>query len=465
MESSISSEPNGSEVPLINKDGTERSIWMVLISTAVAICGSFEFGSCVAFTGPTQSGIMKEMEVSLAQFAIVGSILTIGAMVGAITSGRIGDVLGRKGAMRMSALFCIVGWLAIYFAEDVLLLYFGRLSTGVGIGVFSYVVPVFIAEIAPKNLRGGLTALNQLLICAGVSVTYLVGVLVPWRSLALTGIIPCLLLFAGLFFVPESPRWLAKVGNQELFVDALHRLRGRDADISDEAAEIHDYIDTLDSLPKPRFVDLFKEMDHDQVGVGLMAFQQFGGINGIVFYSTQMFVSAGFSSGDLGNILLGCSQVPIVAIGAILADNCGRKPLLLVSSSGTFLGCLLAAIALFLEGQGQKAGWTSILTLCGILVYCGSFGIGMGAIPWIIMSEIFPINVKGMAGSLVTLMNWFGAWTLSFSFNFLMSWSSWGTFAIFTVVCAANVIFVIFLVPETKGRTLEEIQASMNSSS
>ncbi|KAG0475840.1 hypothetical protein HPP92_012681 [Vanilla planifolia] len=361
MESSISIEPNGSEVPLINKDGTERSIWMVLISTAVAICGSFEFGSCVAFTGPTQSGIMKEMEVSLAQ------------------------------AMRMSALFCIVGWLAIYFAEDVLLLYFGRLSTGVGIGVFSYVVPVFIAEIAPKNLRGGLTALNQ-----------------------------------------------AKVGNQELFVDALHRLRGRDADISDEAAEIHDYIDTLDSLPKPRFVDLFQRKYSLSliVGVGLMAFQQFGGINGIVFYSTQMFISAGFSSGDLGNILLGCSQVPIVAIGAILADNCGRKPLLLVSSSGTFLGCLLAAIALFLEGQGQKAGWTSILTLCGILVYCGSFGIGMGAIPWIIMSEIFPINVKGMAGSLVTLMNWFGAWTLSFSFNFLMSWSSWGTFAIFTVVCA-----------------------------
>ncbi|XP_020575809.1 sugar transporter ERD6-like 7 isoform X2 [Phalaenopsis equestris] len=468
MESWISSEQNGSVEPLIqqaNVKTNKRSIWMILFSTVVVVCGSFVFGSCVGFSAPSQSAIMNDMGLSLSEFAVFGSILTIGAMIGAIASGRIADFLGRKGAMRVSALFGMVGWLAIYFGKNVVLLDFGRISTGFGTGVFSYVVPVFIAEIAPKNLRGGLTALNQLMICGGLSVTYIVGTLVSWRELALIGLIPCVILLFGLFFIPESPRWLAKVGQQELFEESLRRLHGKDADISEEAAEIQDYIETLNRLPKAKIVDLFqrKYIRSTIVGVGLMAFQQFGGINGIVFYSSQTFVSAGFSSGNFGTILIGAIQLPITALGAILTDNSGRKPLLLISSSGTFLGCFIAALSFFLQERGVNVEWNSILTLCGILIYIGSFAMGMGAIPWIIMSEIFPINIKGTAGSLVTLMNWFGSWLLSYSFNFLMSWSSWGTFLIFTVICAANVVFVLMLVPETKGRTLEEVQSSMNS--
>ncbi|KAI0493388.1 hypothetical protein KFK09_023504 [Dendrobium nobile] len=468
IEDWMGSEQNGS-VELLIEHGdlksSKRSIWMILFSTIVVVCGSFIFGSCVGFSAPSQSGIMNDMGLSLSEFAVFGSILTIGAMIGAIASGRIADFLGRKGAMRVSALFGMIGWLAIYFGEDVLLLDFGRIFTGFGTGVFSYVVPVFIAEISPKNLRGVLTALNQLMIVGGLSVTYIVGTIVSWRELALIGLIPCLILLLGLFFIPESPRWLAKVGKQELFEESLHRLHGKDADISEEAAEIQDYIETLNRLPRARIVDLFqrKYIRSTIVGVGLMAFQQFGGINGIVFYSSQTFVSAGFSSGNFGTILIGAIQLPITALGAILTDKTGRKPLLLISSSGTFLGCFVGALSFYLREQGVNAEWVSVLTLCGILIYIGSFAMGMGAIPWIIMSEIFPINIKGTAGSLVTLMNWFGSWLISYTFNFLMSWSSWGTFLIFTVICAANVVFAVMFVPETKGRTLEEIQASLNA--
>ncbi|KAK8951484.1 Sugar transporter ERD6-like 16 [Platanthera zijinensis] len=444
---------------------SKRSISMVLLSTAVAVSGSVIFGSSVGFSAPAQSGIMNDMGLSLSEFAVFGSILAIGAMIGATASGRIADYLGRKGAMRVSAICGVVGWIAIYLAKGVILLDFGRLSSGFGIGVVSYVVPVFIAEIAPKDLRGGLTTLNQLMIVGGVSVTYIVGTLISWRNLALLGLAPCLVLFLGLFFIPESPRWLAKVGQQELFEKSLYRLHGRDADISEEAAEILENVETLNKLPQSRIVDLFqrKYIRSVIVGVGLMAFQQFSGINGIVFYASQIFVSAGFSSGNFGTILMAVIQFPLTAVGAILTDNCGRKPLLLFSSSGIFVGCFLATVSFFLQGQGFKAGWISVLTLSGILVYIGSFSIGMGAIPWIIMSEVFPINIKGTAGSLVTLMNWFGSWLLSYTFNFLMAWSSWGTFLIFAVVCAANIAFVLKLVPETKGRTLEEIQTSMNS--
>ncbi|XP_072960087.1 uncharacterized protein [Typha angustifolia] len=445
--------------------GSQGSISMVLLSTAVAVCGSFEFGSCVGYSAPTQSEIINDIGLSLSEYSIFGSILTIGAMIGAVTSGRVADYIGRKKAMGVSALICIAGWFAIYFAKDATMLYIGRVLSGYGIGVLSYVVPIFIAEISPKNLRGGLTTLNQLLICGGDSVAFIVGTFVTWRSLVLVGLIPCILLLVGLFFIPESPRWLAKVGNQKEFQAALQSLRGKHADISEEATEIQEYTETLHSLPKARIQDLFQRryINAVIVGVGLMVFQQIGGINGVGFYASEIFISAGFSSGNLGTILMASIQVPITVLGAILMDKCGRRPLLMVSASGTFIGTLLTATSFYLKGQGLCAEWIPTLALSGILVYIAAFSIGMGAVPWVIMSEIFSIDIKAIGGSLVTLVNWSGSFAISYAFNFLMSWSSSGTFFIFSAANALTVLFVARVVPETKGRTLEEIQASLNS--
>ncbi|KAK4782131.1 hypothetical protein SAY86_016233 [Trapa natans] len=198
-------------------DDHDGSIAMVLLSTSIAVCGSFEFGSCIGYSAPTQSAIREDLNLSLPQYSIFGSILTIVAMLGAVTSGRIADFLGRKGAMRFSAGFCIAGWLAVYFSKGAVSLDIGRFSTGYGIGVFSYVVPIFIAEITPKNLQGGLTTLNQLMIICGVSVAFLVGTVINWRNLALTGIIPCIALIMGSFFIPESQRWLMFLLKQQKF--------------------------------------------------------------------------------------------------------------------------------------------------------------------------------------------------------------------------------------------------------
>ncbi|KAL5541764.1 hypothetical protein UlMin_009474 [Ulmus minor] len=422
------------------------SIWMVLLSTFVAVCGSFEFGSCVGFSAPTQSSIREDLNLSLAQYSMFGSIVTIGAMLGAITSGRIADYIGRKRAMRISACFCIIGWFAVYFAKGALTLDMGRFLTGYGIGVFSYVVPIFIAEIAPKNLRGSLTTLNQLLIVTGASTAFVVGSIIPWRLLALTGLVPCIFLLVGLWFIPESPRWLAKVGNEKEFQVALQRLRGKDADITQEAVEIQEYIETLQSLPQANMLDLFQSRYIRSViiGVGLMVFQQFGGINGIGFYASQTFEDAGLS-GKVGTIAFGCVQVPINALGAVLMDKSGRRPLIMISATGTFLGCVMAGTSFLLK------------------IYVAFFSIGMGAVPWLIMSEIFPIHVKGAAGSLIVLVNWLGAWAVTYTYNFFMSWSSYGTYFIYSAFCLLAVLFVAALVPETKGKTLEEIQACINA--
>ncbi|KAI3713792.1 hypothetical protein L1987_72378 [Smallanthus sonchifolius] len=367
--------------------------------------------------------------------------------------------------MALSSVFCIAGWLAIFLAMGSVLLDTGRFFTGYGIGIFSFVVPIYIAEISPKELRGGLTTLNQFMIVTGSSIAFLLGTVVSWRTLALTtGLAPCILLIAGLFFIPESPRWLAQVGRKVEFESSLRKLRGAKANISGEAKEIQESILTLQSLPKARFLDLF-EPEYIKpviISVGLMICQQSGGINGINFYASETFQFAGLKSGKSGTIAYGLIQIPITIVGMILLDKSGRRILLLISSCGTCLGCFLTGTAFFLKVfRCDLLEWIPFLAVGGVLLFIASFSIGMGAIPWLIMSEIFPLHIKGTAGSLTCIVNWMGAWAVSFSFNFLVNWSPAGTFWLFSGFGILNIVFVAKLVPETKGKSLEEIQASL----
>ncbi|PPS19964.1 hypothetical protein GOBAR_AA00597 [Gossypium barbadense] len=350
------------------------SIFMVLLSTFVAVCGAFEFGTCVGYSAPTQAAIREDLGLSLAE------------------------------AMRLSAVFCIAGWLAVYFSKKMLNWVFG---------------------MAPVCCR---------VMCHWILEAFLIGTVISWRELALAGLLPCIVLFVGLCFIPESPRWLAKVGDQKEFHAALRELRGKDADITEEAEEIQEYIETLQSLPKTTIWDLFQKQYIKSV--------IFGGINGVSFYASQTFALAGLSSAKAGTVAYACVQV---------------------SSAGTFLGCFLAGTSFYFKEHDLLPEWRPILAVAGVLIYVGSFSIGLGAAPWVIMSEIFPINVKGVAGSLVVLVNWLGAWAVSYTFNFMMTWSSYGTFYIYSGVSIITILFVVKFVPETKGKTLEEIQACINS--
>ncbi|XP_058738050.1 sugar transporter ERD6-like 7 [Vicia villosa] len=437
--------------------------WMVYFTTFIAVCGSFEFGVCCGYSSPTQEAIRRDLNLSLAEYSLFGSILTFGAMIGAITSGPIADFIGRKGAMRVSSAFCIAGWLRIHFSKGPISLDIGRLATGYGMGVYSFVVPVFIAEIAPKELRGALTTLNQFMIVTGSSMSFVVGTVLSWRALALVELIPTAVLLLGLFFIPESPRWLAKKGRSEDFLASLQILRGKDYDISQEAEEIQDYITSLEKLPKSKVLDLFQKryMRSLTIGVGLMVCQQFGGINGVVFYASSVFNLAGFPS-TAGSIYFAICQIVITGVGATLIDKAGRKPLLLVSGLGLVAGCICIAVAFYLKVHDLSVGAVPALGVTGILVYAGSFAIGMGAVPWVVMSEIFPVNIKGQAGSIATLVNWFGAWLSSYTFNFLMSWSLYGTFILYGGINALAIVFIVLVVPETKGKSLEQLQAAIN---
>ncbi|KAG1365151.1 putative sugar transporter ERD6-like 7 [Cocos nucifera] len=257
-------------------------------------------------------------------------------------------------------------------------------SFSIGMGAIPWVI---MSEIFPIDIKGVAGSIVTLVNWFGSwAVSYAFNFLMSWSS---SGLIPCFVILVGLYFIPESPRWLAKVGKDGESELALRSLRGKDADISQEAADIHEYVETLRSLPETRILELFQRtyIRSVIVGVGLMAFQQFGGVNGITFYATEIFVSAGFASGNLGTILLGSIQVPITTMGAFLMDKSGRRPLLMVSASGTCLSAFTTAMSFYLKEKGICMDWVPLLALAGILGFLGSFSIGMGAIPWVIMSE------------------------------------------------------------------------------
>ncbi|XP_039032288.1 sugar transporter ESL1-like [Hibiscus syriacus] len=436
---------------------------ILFFSTFVAACGSLCIGSSVGYSSPAENGIMQDLGLSLPAYSVFGSILTIGGMVGAILSGKIADLIGRKRTMWFSDVFCTAGWLSIAYAENAFWIDIGRLFIGIGVSILCYVVPVYIAEITPKSHRGSFASSNMLMSVSGVTLMFYIGTFISWRSLAMIGAIPSVLQIIGLFFIPESPRWLAKSGQEIEFEASLKRLRGA-SDISEEAAVIKDYMETLEPQTEASSLELFKRKYANSliVGVGLMLLQQLGGSGAVSYYVGSILEEAGISS-SLGLQVLSFVQIPAGILGLFLMDRSGRRPLLMVSASGICFSYILLGLSFCFKELPNLHPFTPFLCLAGVLVGAIAFPIGLAGIPWIIMSEIFPINVKAQAGSLVTLVNWSTAWIITYSFNFMMEWSSAGTFFIFAGISGLTVVFVAKLVPETKGRTLEEIQASIIS--
>lgn len=308
--------------------------------------------------------------------------------------------------------------------------------------------------------------MNQLSVTIGILLAYLLGLFLNWRLLAVLGILPCTILIPGLFFIPESPRWLAKMGMTEDFEASLQVLRGFDTDITFEVNEIKRAVASTSRRTTIRFAELKQRRYWYplMVGIGLLILQQLSGINGVLFYSTTIFESAGVSSSNLATCLVGVIQVIATGITTWLLDKAGRRLLLIISSSVMTISLLVVAVSFFLKDAVSKDSSLysimSILAVVGVVAMVVGFSLGMGPIPWVIMSEILPINIKGLAGSVATLSNWFFSFVVTMTANLLLTWSSGGTFTIYMVVSAFTVVFAAIWVPETKGRALEEIQFS-----
>ncbi|WZZ30012.1 hypothetical protein YC2023_013413 [Brassica napus] len=449
---------------LVNKEerteSSETTITPLLIfTTFIIVSASYSFGIAthvfqismygkqLGFTAGTMSSIMEDLDLSIAQFSVFGSLLTFGGMIGAIFSATLADAFGRKMTLWVAEAFFISGWLAIAQAKNIIWLDFGRFFVGTGVGLASYVVPVYIAEITPKNVRGTFTFSNQLLQNCGIATAYYIGNFVSWRTIALIG-------------TPSHLYLFAKENRDEECEVVLQKLRGKEADIVKETREI---MISVDATANISMQSLFKRKYARQliIGVGVMLLQQLCGSSGISYYAGSIFDLAGFPS-QTGMTVLSMVvvriYVPKAILGLIIVDRWGRRPLLMASAFGLCLSCISLALAFGFKGVPGIVNFTPTMAFIGILTYVMMFAAGLGALPWIIMSEIFPMDMKVVAGSLVTITNWFTGWIVSYCFNFMLIWSATGTFIIFAIMSGLTVVFAWCLVPETRGLTLEEIQ-------
>ncbi|GBG82205.1 hypothetical protein CBR_g34488 [Chara braunii] len=457
-----------------NGNGTIREVddaSFTLLATLLVALGPLSFGMALGYTSPTQAQIAEEFAMTTAQSSLFGALVNVGAMAGALVSGSLADAVGRRMALLWAAICQVLGWGLILTAQGLPALYAGRLILGAGVGVVSFAAPVYIVEISPSRLRGGLGAINQLAITVGITLVYFLGIFLTWRILAAVSIVPLVALLVGtLVVVPETPRWLALKGESEKMAGVMRRLRGNRYDISMEIAEIRAAVASSLSEPKTQLKDVFARglVRPLVVGVGLSVLQQFCGINAVMFYSSSIFEAAGIRSPNVATLSVGVLQVVMTAVAVGLMDKLGRKVLLVVSASGLAMGNLGMAISFWLKDSlpaGSAAEWlVSPLAILSLLAFIAAFSLGMGAIPWIIMAEIFPVQVKGLAGSLATLMNWLSSFVVTLTFQSLLTWSHSGSFVLFAAECVFTVLFVLRIVPETKGRTLEQIQAAFKTS-
>jgi sugar porter (SP) family MFS transporter len=446
---------------------TLRTNALVVRVAAIAAIGGLLFGYETGVISGALLYIKMDFQAGpLAQEAVV-SVLLIGAACGAVLSGYLADRISRRNTMIVSGLIYVLGALGCALSPNLLALIGFRFLLGLSVGTASFVSPMYISETAPPRARGGLTSFNQLAVTVGIAVAYLMNYTFKdepgnWRWMLGLGAIPGAALAIGMLTVPKTPRWLVEHHRDNEARSVLTRLRACDeqADVDRELADIQRtvregrQIRTSD-LWRPRLRPLIL------VGLGLAVFQQIVGVNTVIYYAPTILQLAGLKADQAVTqaLSVGLTNVVFTVVAILLLDRVGRRPLLLTGTTG--LGAALVLLAVYF-GVGSLRDSAPWLALVALLVYIACFAIGLGPVFWLIISEIFPLRVRSKAMSAATVTNWLSNFLVSATFLTLVgAITRTGTFLLYAVLTVMAVAFFWRRVPETRGRSLEDIQADL----
>ena len=434
---------------------------------AVVVLAGALFGYDQGVISGALLGIQKAFAVGAVALEIVTSWVTLGAMFGSLAGGYVADHFGRKRALLVAAGLFTLGALVEAFAPDVPVLVFGRLAAGFGVGVAAVAAPLYAAELAPAAQRGRFVSSYQLAITIGIFLAYLIDEALAgsggWRLMLGISAFAGVLLALAVLLAVESPRWFAKAGRRD---DARRTLvalgAGDEADARLAAIEAS----LRAEHETPSWADVFSSRWRTplKIGLGLAVLQQITGINAIIYYSDQIFAAAGFTTPaaqtEATTWAIGGVNVLSTFIAIAFIDRLGRRPLLIAGLIG--MGLSLAAVG-FAFQQSQAGGHVSlgVVTLGALIVFIVSFAFSLGPVTWTVINEIYPGDIRGRAVAVATAVNWGAAFLVSEFFLSIVKWIGQAyAFWLFAVFCALGLVWVIIAVPETRCRSLEEIERS-----
>ncbi|CAO1381672.1 unnamed protein product [Diamesa serratosioi] len=424
-----------------------------------AALGALSAGTALGWTSTLESKIKGgdyDFSVETIQFSWISSILNLGAACVCILMGILINAVGRKNAMLLILIPFSIGWGMLILAKSVIMLLIGRLFLGIACGCICVAGPVYTGEIAQKNIRGALGSFFQLLVTIGILVAYVLGSYLSAKKTSfICGIFP-IFFGIGMLFCPESPTYLIMKGKKEKAIKSLKRFHGIDV-VTEEIADLVKDEEVRKTL---NFREAMKKKSSKKamlISFGLMFFQQVSGINAVIFYTMTIFKGSNTDlKPETATIIVGALQVVATAIATLTLDRLGRRLLLLISDILMAICTLSLSVHFFMEESGSSTSWLPIASLCVFII---AFSLGFGPVPWLMMGEIFSTDIKGIAGSLTGTLNWFLAFLITVLYppiqeNIGASFS----FLIFTGFSILGTFFVYFVVPETKGKSLSEIQ-------
>jgi MFS transporter, SP family, galactose:H+ symporter len=443
-------------------------IYLLAVGLVIMLAGLL-FGYDQGVISGALTGIQKQFSVGTFLLEVITSWVTLGAMVGALVAGSLADRLGRRATIVVAAGLFIAGALIEALAPDAYVLVVGRLLVGFGVGVASVAAPLYAAELAPSRLRGRMVTLYQLAITIGIFVAYFADYLLTqgnqWRVMLGVSAVPGVLLILAIVPLPDSPRWYVKRGRHDQARSALEKVEPG----VDVGAELQDMEDLNEKEANGSWREVFAPAWRRPLVIGILlaVFQQFTGINAIIYYADKVFAAAGFAtpaSQSLATLwAIGAVNVVATFVAVAWVDRFGRRPLLLVGSVG--MGASLILVGVMFERMPKTAGHSSgtsttgVITLIGLVVFIASFAFSLGPVVWTIINEIFPSHIRARAVAVATAANWFAAWLVAQFFLSLVDLiTEAGTFWLFAGFCAVTFVFVRWFVPETKNRSLEELE-------